>query len=543
MSLTTRRGRDGELVRSWYGRYTDETGKRVCLTLCEMKGEPSASGNPEDEGNPAFERSREKAKNELKRLQGEARADGQTAHLTQRLVEIKTGRKFKVTTIKELPALAETLKTKRGRSKAWRKWQVGLIKRFTEWATEDGLRSCLDVTPEIAERYFETLDDGTKTVETLKHIKGAFSIVFSKALPEGVKNPFQTIVIESNFDGRGETEHRTPLTEEQENLLLETARRNDPFIYRLIVTALTTGLRRGDICRLQWRDVFQREGLLKVRTSKTGAVVELPILPTLREVLETALAEKEAKEVYVFPEAQRLIDSAPDRITYRVKRAFAQAFIETAKNALEEAQERPERVDLADVLPEVLKAIEGLTMTDKKRNNMIAVLNLYASGKSYREIQQNMKISRPSISELLHRAREKSGFNFIPYSKGKMSIRNVISNMTRKERDGGSRKASKYDFASLRTTFCTRWLKRGKSIEKLAKFTGHKTAKLIQETYNQTTGADCREELEEISPSGLLGSGANAIETDVSKLADAIKNLSKTKRAELQNLVNRKAVK
>jgi integrase len=512
-----------------------------------MEGKPNPSGDPEDEGDKDFERSRDKAKNKLESLKIEARADGQTAHLTQRLVEIKTGRKFKVMPIKELPAIAQTLKTKRGRSEDWRKWQVSIIKRFTEWAVAQGLRNCIEVTPEIAQDYFSQLDDGAKTVETLKHTKGAFSIVFSKALPEGVKNPFHTVNIENSFDGRGETENRTPLTEEQENLLLETARKNDPFIYQLIVCALSTGLRRGDVCRLKWESVDFRAEQLNVRTSKTGEKVNIPIMPTLKEVLETQLAQKEDEAEYVFPEAKRLIDSAPDRITYRVKRAFAQVFIDAAKNEPEEAQDKPEPVTLAKVLPEVLNAVQRLKIGDSKRAKLIDVLNLYASGKSYREIQKTWKISRGAISSLLHLAQKESGLNFMPVQKVGVSISSVISNVTRKDRYGGSRKASKYDFHALRTTFCTRWLAKGKDIGQLGKITGHKKAELVQKTYFKSKGGDFKDELKNVMSSGLLGSttpkalpaaSGDRLQMITQQLAEL-----NEERKQLKKMLNRKAVK
>ena len=44
-------------------------------------------------------------------------------------------------------------------------------------------------------------------------------------------------------------------------------------------------------------------GVLAVKTSKTGADVQIPIFPKLREVLEIALADREPDAVHVWPDA------------------------------------------------------------------------------------------------------------------------------------------------------------------------------------------------------------------------------------------------
>jgi len=535
MSLETRRGRDGQIVKTWYGRYTDGAGRRVCLPVCDMEGELNPSGDPRDEGDADFELSRKEAKNELKRLKIAARADGQTAHLSERLIEIKTGRKWEETAIPDLPAFTAGIKGRR--SDVWKAWQVTIISRFTEWAENKSLKTVLDVSPKIAEQYFSSLADGSKTAETMKHIKGVFVQVFDNALPQGVKNPFRDVILEPDTDGGGDMEHRTPLSHEEENLLLQTSRKNDPFIYRLIVAALSTGLRRGDVCRLKWSGVNFRNNSLTVRTGKTGVSVTLPILPTFREVLDAQLATKEDNAVYVFPDARHMIEGNPDGITYRIKRAFALTFAETVKNEPEEPKQAPERVILADVLPKVLEAVQGAKMFNAKRLKMIDVLKLYASGQKYREIQTTWKISRDSISDLLHESQDISGLHFMPGHKARKSIRKAILAATCKEREIGSRSASKYDFHSLRTTFCTRAINGGFSVDMLRAITGHATVDMVLRHYYKPKGTDYASQLEAIMPSGLLGSNVKAIESSVSTLAAQLKNLNKKERAQLKKLM------
>lgn len=534
MSLTTRRGRDGELIWRWYGRYTDAAGRRECHALCDMKGELNPSGDPNDEGNAEFEQSRKKANDALDALKVEGKKGGQVAHLTERLIEIKTGSKWKETTIKELPAFTASMKG--SRTDGWEACRVGAISKFSEWADGEGLKTVIDVTTDVAERYLASLSDGSKTLKTLRNIKGIFVQVFDRALPEGYKNPFKKAHIETDGEGAGDMEHRTPLNREEENLLLQTARKTDPFIYRLIVAALSTGLRRGDLCRLKWSSVNFRNNSLTVKTSKTEAEVILPIMPTFQEVLETQLAEKEDKAVYVFPDAERMIETNPDSITHRIKRAFALMFAEIAKNEPEEPQDKREPVTLAIVLPEVLEAVKGAKINKSRQVKMLAVLNLYATGKKYREIQETWKICRDTISDLLHEAQDISGLYFMPENKGGGSIRKAIKDTTRKTRAVGSRRASKYDFHCLRTTFCTRAINGGISIDKLKALTGHATVDIVLKHYYKPKGTDYASEFEAVMPSGLLGSNVKAIESKVATLAAQLNNLNKKERAQLKKL-------
>jgi integrase len=506
-----------------------------------MGGKLNPSGDPNDEGNAEFEQSRKKANDALNDLKVEGRKGGQTAHLTERLIELKTGKKWDETSIQDLPSFTAGMKAKR--SKEWKSWQVTVISRFAAWAVGKALKTVLDVSPEIAEKYFASLADGSKTDKTMKDIKVVFVKVFDKALPQGVKNPFRDVVLETDADGAGDMEHRIPLTHEEENTLLAVARKTDPFTYQLLVAALSTGLRRGDVCRLKWSSVDFRGNVLNVRTSKTGATVCLPIMPTLREVLDAQLATKEDKAVYVFPDARRMITANPDGITYRVKRAFALMFSEITKNEPQEPQDKPEPVNLKDVLPEVLEAVQRAKMRDSRRLKMIDVLKLYGKGKKYREIKEIWKICHDTISDLLHEAQDISGFNFMPENKGGESIRRTIKHTTRKTRTVGTRSASKYDFHSLRTTFCTRAIAGGFSVDMLRALTGHGTVDTVLKHYFKPSGSDYRGELEKVMPTSLLGSNVKAIESDVSRLAAQLQNLSKADKAQLKKMLNTKGLK
>lgn len=546
MALEVRRGRDGVLIEHWFGRYTDEKGKRVCKPLkTPFDGEPPASGLLKDIGNDAFEASRKAAEDELKGLKAEAAKKGRAIHLTEALLEAKTGRKWKEMTLIDLPGFTSTMKGRR--SKDWQTWQVDVVGKFVAWARERGLRSTLEVTPEIAEAYVECLgepdDRGkAKTPKTVRHIKSILVLVFGRVLPDGVENPFKKVRVETP-DG-GETEHRKPLNAVEVDLLLQEAA-TDPFVFPLIVTALSTGLRRGDVCTLKWSSVNLKDRILTVKTSKTGASVTLPIMDRLHNVLEGVLAERKEGEEFVFPEAERMLRENPDGITYRVKKVFARAF-EKPEEATLADEKAPVRVKLSDVLQDVLKAVDGVAMAAGKRAKLVDLLQLYASGKSYREIQAERTISRGAISGLLHEAEEIAGVCFLPdTSAKKSSVRKAVQEVTRQSRTIGMRDASKYDFHALRTTFVTLALgaKNPMPVEKVIALTGHRTVETAMKYYFKPKGADFKNELEAAMPpslSKLPGAKIALPSVDVvAHLADQLNKLSKADKARLTAMLQK----
>ena len=75
------------------------------------------------------------------------------------------------------------------------------------------------------------------------------------------------------------------LTEEDEALLLNVCQ---PFLRRIVIFALNTGMRRGEILSLQWRDVdfdMGERGIITIRKTKNHEIRYLPMNPLVRETL------------------------------------------------------------------------------------------------------------------------------------------------------------------------------------------------------------------------------------------------------------------
>ena len=127
------------------------------------------------------------------------------------------------------------------------------------------------------------------------------------------------------------------LTPDEEKRLFEQLD-NCEWLKPVVLIALQTGMRRGEICNLQWFDLNFDRGLIHVRNTKNGKDRTIPMNATVRQLLETQKilrarkaqenAEKGKSQVpspYVFPSPRtekRLVE-----IKYSFVRAVKQAKI------------------------------------------------------------------------------------------------------------------------------------------------------------------------------------------------------------------------
>jgi integrase len=148
---------------------------------------------------------------------------------------------------------------------------------------EEARRSAPRVSPEVPHRR------GGET-GCNRHLE-LLRLVFNFAIRKGYRereNPFlrhgQRVVQFAREQGR----HRRLLPEEVARLLAEAG----PHLQSLIVAALESGCRRGELLSLRWRDILvdARGGFqtisLRAENTKTDTARRVPISPRLRAVLE-----------------------------------------------------------------------------------------------------------------------------------------------------------------------------------------------------------------------------------------------------------------
>jgi len=499
------RFKNGKLIKHWFGRcFIDGHAKVFSLkepirgTLPLKGGKISLLG----EGSATFETSRALAKVELKGREEDARQKGRADHLTERVIESKTGRKVNYITMAELSEKWRSLPREASEpSDQYLKWCDSVFRRFGETVKCEYL---YQVTEAQATAFIDSIKT-SRTKKTVKDIKGVMRSALNALLPVGSKNPFGAVIKGRRKRVRLAPEEggaigRRPLTPEELDKLLETATKMDQTLYGLACCAALTSLRIGDVCNLKWGSVDLKNGWVRVTTRKTGEPVEIPIFDErLREVFEVSLAEKKEGCEHVFPDAAKMYEENLTGITYRGKKLFAAAFAEAKEKPVDVDKDgtlKGGKADLVDILPRVLATVSLAGFAPAKRDRIMDTLNRYANGEKLRAIaseQRDTGLRHGSgrVSDDMKEAEDISGYSFFKERSGKVTIRDRIKEM-RKRRGAGMNSASLLGCHSLRGTFVTIALSSGVPFEDVAACTGHTFAKTMRDHYYKPTRENTR---------------------------------------------------
>jgi len=531
MALEIRHGRDGKPIPHWFGRYVDGNGKRRVVSLTEPLPTRHYPGSLTETGDTVFEASRARAQKELETFQTEARQQGRADHLTERLIQSKTGQTAEMVRLADLAARWRAVDREDGKpSEKYLAWCDSVFLRFSAAVRKEYL---IEVTQEDVKQFLEELR-ATHADKTVRDMRMVVRAAFLRLLPIGAADPFNKTVRRRRARNaiKGGMIARRPLIGEELQKVLETARGNpDPMIYRLAVTAAFTGLRIGDVCLLRWQAVDLRGGWLNVVAHKTAQALEIPIAQELRQVLEECLTERAGSE-FVFPAAAAAYRRNPNGIYYRGKALFARALIGGAENEREHTATASEPIDLAEVLPKAREAVRGAGFADSKAGRILDSLARVARGDSYRKIETETGRHRAQVSEDLREAERLTGLRLrrgTPTKSGR-DLKTLIAD-TRQGRKIGQHAASLLGWHNLRGTFIVYALNAGLSFETVGKITGHTTARVIRDHYynpqrGHTAAAVAAFQKE-------IGGGAGT----VAGLARQLQALSKTDRAALQKLL------
>ena len=474
MALLLKKQRDGSLRKHWYGVYREPSGSRTVVNLnVRWKGTPPLSGRVHDVGDEAFETSREKAQKKLDGFMAEAARKGRADHLTERLIEAKTGRSVEYAQLDGMAARWRTMGRETAPTEAYLKGCDAVFSRFADFMAQrnSAVNFLYEVTPEDASAYMTVLQRAYAR-KTVRDNAKLLNKAFERFLPVGAANPFAGFV-GRRAAGESEMVHRKPFSDVELKALLDAAR-DDEFMYPLIVTAACTGMRRGDVCGLEWSAVDLDSGMLTVKTSKTGASVEIPIFNPLRNVME---ARKGKKRGRVFPDAADLLENNPDGLTWRFKKIVAKAFAEPEKD--EGAEEPP--VPAADVRDEGCAAIAENVVEGPRRDRILTVFNRYCDGRSMRQIVDETGHAKCTVSYDLHAVQDMIGKKFLRVQQ--TSIKKQIRKTTQVKRGKGQRAASVRDWHALRATFVTLALAAGVPVELVRRVTGHATVEVVLKHY------------------------------------------------------------
>ncbi len=334
MALELQRGRS----KWWYGR-VEVNGRKIGKNLgVEVKGVIPAS--LADQGDLAFERSRAKAQAALEKLQLDLKKRSTAEELVQTIHEIRTGTRVGSIPLSDAGARWKALPRRRSLSPRYVSQAESWMADFVSFlgTHHPAVREMADVQPSMARAYFAKVEArgvaGKTYNNTLIFLRSCFEALKDEAgIP---KNPFLGLPTKEE-----DTVFRKPYSEEDLAEIVKAAK-GDPFIYPVVVASLCTAMRRGDCCLLLKTAVDLPARFVKVKTSKTGELVQIPIFPLLQEVL-TKLEPNDSP--YVFPEQATKYQTNPDNITYRFKKVMrAAGFLDLDEDATpeEKAQNRGE---------------------------------------------------------------------------------------------------------------------------------------------------------------------------------------------------------
>ncbi len=315
MSIELRTGRNGKVRSTWYGRY-DVNGKRYTINLgVKIAGTPPASMSLREEGDKAFERSRAQANERLNQIIEEARRKHDSAHLVERIYEIKTGEAIKSIALDDLPDEWQKIPRRRKPNERYAAQCRSTLARFASFirAQNPKAEEISHVTRDVARAFMEAEDSRGVTAKTWNDTLKLLRASYKYLLSAGSINPFSGVPTRET-----ETIFRKPFTPEELKAIVEAARQDD-FIRPILIVGMCTAMRRGDCCLLKWKDVDLARRFITVKTNKTGVTVSTPIFPMLYD----ELIGRQTSEAYVFPKQAKMYVENPDGITWRVRKVLA----------------------------------------------------------------------------------------------------------------------------------------------------------------------------------------------------------------------------
>jgi integrase len=516
MPLELRIEPNGTIRPIWYGRFKIN-GKRQCVSLgVKVAGTPPASHSLKDRGDTTFECSRATAQAKLASIVEEARSKRDSAHLVEKLYEIKTGEVIKSVKLDDLAAEWAMIARRREPNSRYASQCQSTLNRFVEFVRHENPQAVelLLVTPTLARAFLDAEAkrgvSGKTWNDTLKLLRATFRHL----LPAGRINPFANTPTRES-----ETVFRQPFTPKELGAINEAAKA-DEFIQPIIIVGMCTAMRRGDCCLLDWKDVDLGKRFITVKTSKTGQTVSIPIFPMLQDELKAQAKNAGAKRAgYVFPEQAKMYSENPDGITWRVKKILAVALGEPVVEAedttglptlsTEETRKRGEAY--IATLPEV-----------EKRPRLTAVFKLYMDGGNIAAVMAGAKVSKGSVSGYLNEIESAIGCRIVRGSSHTNKGDSVKDGMKDaglyRERKHGLRRASVRDFHSFRVTWVTLALTAGVPLELVQKVTGHKTTDIVLKHYFQPGREAFRSALNAAMPKLLMsGSSVETVKPETLK--------------------------
>jgi integrase len=509
MRLLLKRYADGRLRPFWYGIF-QRAGRKQVRTLCRIAGNPPASLKLNDTGDTAFEHSRQKALIELAEMAEGRQSEADKEKLFQQIHVARYGTKIEPVQLADLADRWEKFPGKRRRGALQIEICRGIIGRFQQhMATEaPKMQELGEVKADHVRSFMDAEQARGITGRTWNRSLGLLKACFKRLEPYG--DAWRNYLKEQVKEDENSV-HREPFTPEEITAVVDAAAA-DPELKPLIITALCTAMRRGDVCRLRWKNVDLKQGFITVKTSKSNELVEIPILPMLRVELERIQADHPPLPGdYVFPAAAALYANNPDQLNDRLQVILERAgFVddEKLKRLKAEQAKRATLVQLApdDLRRRGLQALAAAAMSAKRRERTREIFTRYMDGASVKQIAKAMPSSAGLVSLRLADVERLTGAAVVRRPALPEVHRGTITADIPSE-SHRCRRACLKGWHSFRTTWITLALSAGVPEMIVRRVTGHATADVVLKHYFRPGREQFRAALAGALPKALTAGG------------------------------------
>lgn len=167
------------------------------------------------------------------------------------------------------------------------------------WKTQLGHALLAEVTPALVVKHRNILTQG-RANGTVNRYLAVLSHAFTVAVKEWQwceDNPVRKISKPKEPRGRVRF-----LSEDERERLLEACKvSRNPYLYTIVVLALATGARRGELLTLHWSDVTLQRHMLVFRETKNGETRAVPLVGHAWALLDHLAMVKQPNTDLVFP--------------------------------------------------------------------------------------------------------------------------------------------------------------------------------------------------------------------------------------------------
>lgn len=177
--------------------------------------------------------------------------------------------------------------------------------QFEHWRNRFGGFALIHITSEmiVKERQYLIDTPAVRGTQRNPSTVNRYMAVLSSTLSYAVKqlrwigeNPCNNLLKLKESRGRDRV-----LTEEEVGRLLAACRASkSPYLYSIVLIALTTGARRGEILNLEWRHVDFENCLANIKETKNGRPRSVPLVEPIIEELKKIHAVRSVHKPLVF---------------------------------------------------------------------------------------------------------------------------------------------------------------------------------------------------------------------------------------------------